>query len=162
MRFQRVLCAVALTGLVAGCTSTAPDEPKFTQPSVAASAPPWTEPDAYSYVLTRGCDAAKPAGRYRAKVRAGQVAGATRIGTPDAPNPSADVDLGPVTGEQGEEIDVPTLAGLLEMARTTADDGGQVTTEFDVKDGHPVRVTLNTTGAADGAECWSVSDYRIG
>ncbi|GIF12061.1 hypothetical protein [Actinoplanes teichomyceticus] len=178
MRFERarlwpVLGAVGVAGVLTGCTSS--PEPEFTQPSApsapAASgapaaggpAPAWSEPVSYSYVLTRGCDPAAPLGRYQATVQGGRVTGYSRIGAPTAaPSASADVELGPITGDEGEEIEVPSLRDLLAMARTTADDGGQATTEFDPADGHLVKVTINVTDDPNAAECWSVSDYRIG
>ncbi|BCY06782.1 hypothetical protein [Actinoplanes sp. L3-i22] len=173
MRFERALCALALVGAVAGCSSSS-DDAKITDPGasapasagapvVAGSAPAWTEPASYSFVLTRGCDAAKPVGKYQATVQGGKIANYGRVGgSTAAPDPSADVDLGPVTGDEGEEIEVPTLAELVEMAQTSAEDGGQVSTEYDSGDGHPVKVSINVTGEADGTECWIVSDYKAG
>ncbi|WP_285548215.1 hypothetical protein [Actinoplanes regularis] len=167
MRFERALCAFALVGVVAGCTSSS--DPKIVEsttsaaPAVAGSAPAWTEPGSYSYKLTRGCDAAKPLGIYQATVQGGKVTGSTRVGDATAaPDPSAAVDLGPVTGDEGEEIEVPTLGELVAMAQTSADDGGQVSTEYDTADGHPVKVTINVSGEADAAECWGISDYKVG
>ncbi|WP_157441181.1 hypothetical protein [Actinoplanes awajinensis] len=178
MRFARArlwsgLGAVTLVGVIAGCSSSS--EPKFTDPATSAaapasgapaaggSAPAWTEPAAYSYVLTRGCDAAAPLGRYRANVQDGKVTGYARVGaSAAAPDASAAVDLGPITGDEGEEIEVPSLGELLAMVQTTSDDGGQATSEYDTTDGHPVKVSINVTDAATGAECWAVSDYKIG
>jgi hypothetical protein len=170
VRFERALCAFALVGVVAGCSSSS-DDPKFTEPATSASAAPvrggpapaWTEPASYSFVLTRGCDPAKPTGKYQATVKSGQIATSSRVGgAAAAPGPSADVDLGPVTGGEGEEIEVPTLKELVDMAQTSAEDGGEVATEYDGADGHPVKVTVNVTGEASGAECWIVSDYKAG
>ncbi|MFI1987889.1 hypothetical protein [Actinoplanes sp. NPDC020271] len=171
MRFERALCALAFAGLIAGCSSSS-DEPKITDPGgsasapapvAAASAPAWTEPASYSFTLTRGCDPAKPVGKYQATVQGGVVTTSARVGgTSASPGPSSDVDLGPVTGDGGEEIEVPTLKELAGMAQTTADDGGEVATEYDGTDGHPVKVTINVTGEAGGAECWIVSDYKAG
>lgn len=170
MRFERALCAFALVGVVAGCSSSF-DDAKITDPAVSVSAvpapdgsaPAWTEPASYSFVLTRGCDAAKPVGKYQATVQGGQIANYSRLGVPAASaDPSVDVDLGPVTGDQGEEIEVPTLKELAEMAQTSADDGGEVSTEYDAADGHPVKVTINVSGEAAGAECWIISDYKAG
>ncbi|MDI6105771.1 hypothetical protein QLQ12_45060 [Actinoplanes sp. NEAU-A12] len=171
MRFERALCALILVGLVGGCTSSSGDEgeakPAVVDPAKSAatesggSPPAWTEPGAYTYTLTRGCDAAKPLGRYQATVAAGAVTGATRVGASAAsPAPSSEVDLGPVTGQEGEEIEVPTLGELVTMAQTASEDGAEVSTEFDRTDGHPVKVTINVAETPDGAECWSVSDYK--
>ncbi|GID45972.1 hypothetical protein Aca07nite_32470 [Actinoplanes capillaceus] len=165
LRFERVLCAVVVAGLAGGCTSSPDSEPVIQDPppSVAASAPAWTEPSAYSFVLTRGCDAAAPLGRYQATVSGGKVTGSQRVGaSAAAPTASAAVDLGPATGQEGEEIEVPTLGELVTMAETAEEDGAEVATEFDLTDGHPAKVTINVTDTAAGAECWIVSDYRKG
>ncbi|WIM98266.1 hypothetical protein ACTOB_001861 [Actinoplanes oblitus] len=172
MRFERALCAFALVGVIAGCSSSS-SEPKFSEPSATApgsggpaatgSAPAWTEPAAYSFVLTRGCDAAKPLGRYQATVKGGKVTDYSRVGTSaPAPGASAEVDLGPVTGDEGEEIEVPSLGELVAMAQTSADDGGEVNTEYDAGDGHPVKVTINVSDDPNAAECFAVSDYKVG
>ncbi|WP_433377947.1 DUF6174 domain-containing protein [Actinoplanes sp. CA-142083] len=159
---------VALVAFVAGCSSHS-ESPTWNGSSasasapaatVAQSAPPFTEPASYTYTLTRGCDDASPLGRYKVTVQSGAVAKAERIGASVQPSASSDVDLGPVTGQDGEEIDVPTLAELREMAQTATDDGGQVTTTFDAKDGHPVKVVINVSDeGATGDECWTVADY---
>ncbi|MFF0374443.1 hypothetical protein [Actinoplanes missouriensis] len=167
MRLERALCAVVLVALVGGCTSD-DKEPTFSEPAQSSSAAPvgsapaWTEPAAYSYVLTRGCDPNAPLGTYRATVSGGAVSTAERVGAPAAsPSASAEVDLGPVTGQEGEEIEVPTLGQLTEMARTATEDGAEVATEYDATDGHPVKVSINVTDTPDGAECWTVSDYQV-
>ncbi|WP_229073549.1 hypothetical protein [Actinoplanes sp. DH11] len=165
MRLERALCALVLVGLAGGCTSE-PEKPAFTDPAQSSSAapvtsgPPWTEPASYSYLLTRGCDPAAPLGSYQVTVSGGAVTAAERTGAPSgAPAASAEVDLGPVTGQEGEEIEVPTLGELVAMAATASEDGAEVATEFDATDGHPVKVTINVTDTADGAECWIVSGY---
>lgn len=165
MRFERALCALVLVGLVAGgCTSAEEGNLADDNKSVAvppASAPAWTEPAAYSFTLVRGCDAAAPEGSYQATVIDGVVTAATRAGAPAAsPAPSSEADLGPVTGAEGEEIDVPALGQLIEMATTAQEDGAEVATEYDKSDGHPVKVSINVTDSADGLECWTVTDYR--
>ncbi|BCJ45589.1 hypothetical protein GCM10010168_90070 [Actinoplanes ianthinogenes] len=170
MRFERALCAVALVGAIAGCSSSSSDEPRFSEPSATAagaaaagSAPAWTEPGGYSFVLTRGCDPAKPLGRYQATVKSGQVTDYSRVGASAAdPGASAAVDLGPITGDEGEEIEVPSLGQLVEMAQTSADDGGEVNTEYDATDGHPVKVTINVSDDPGAAECFLISDYKAG
>ena len=170
MRLERALCAVVLVGLVGGCTSSSsssssPGGPTFNDPasapSTVASAKAWSEPPSYSYVLTRGCDTAAPLGRYQAKVVGGVLTAAERAGGPAVdPSASAAVDLGPVTGQEGEEIEVPTLAELVAMAATATEDGAEVSTAYDATDGHLVKVTINVTDTEAGAECWSVADYN--
>ncbi|MCU7723386.1 hypothetical protein ODJ79_06655 [Actinoplanes sp. KI2] len=169
MRLGLALSGVAAVALVGGCTahsgsptfhgadSTAPSAP-----AAAGSAPPFTEPASYTFTLTHGCDDASPLGRYRVAVRSGAVTSSQRIGGSAAPSTatSSDADLGPVNGQNGEEIDVPTLAGLRDMAQTATDDGGQVTTTYDGTDGHPVKVIINVSDEGpSGDDCWSVTDY---
>jgi hypothetical protein len=159
---------VALVAFVAGCSSHSAS-PTWNGSSASASAPaaavvesapPFTEPASYTYTLIHGCDDASPLGRYHVTVQSGAVTRAERIGASVQPSASSDVDLGPVTGQDGEEIDVPTLAGLREMAQTATDDGGKVTTTFDGTDGHPVKVVINVSDEGPaGDECWSVADY---
>ncbi len=162
MRLGQALCGIVLVTVAGGCTSDDPEKPAWTAPSTAASPPPWTEPASYTFVLSRGCDDAAPIGRYQAAVRDGAVVTAERIDVPTTvPSSSAEVDLGPVApGQEGEEIEVPSLSQLLEMAKTASEDGGEVTTVADTTDGHPVKVTINVSEAGpSGAECWSISDY---
>jgi hypothetical protein len=162
------LGGIVLVAVVGGCTSDDSGSPAWTTPSASAvagaSAPPWTEPASYGYVLARGCDEAAPLGRYRVTVQNRAVVKSERLDVPaTAPSSGAEVDLGPITGQDGEEIGVPSLAELLEMAQTAADDGGEVTTVADANDGHPVKVTINVSEQGpDGAECWTVSEYAPG
>ena len=162
MRLERALCALVLAGVAGGCTSSDDSGPRIEQsgtPVTVGSPPPWTEPAAYTFVLTRGCDA--PLGKYQATVRDGAVTAYQPIGVPGAaPSSTAEVDLGPVAGAPGEDIEVPSLSQLVEMARTATDDGGEVTSEYDAADGHPVQVTINVSGEPGGAECFAVSEYR--
>jgi hypothetical protein len=167
VRFGWALGGVAVIAIVGGCTPH-PADPSAGggSPSAApsgqasGSAPPWTEPGAYEFVLQRGCDANAPLARYRVTVKGGSVVTSERIDRVAAPEASADVDLGPVTGEDGEEIEVPSLRELIDMARTAADDGGEASTTYDAKDGHPVSVTINVSDEGpSGAECFTVSDY---
>ncbi|MFC7528805.1 hypothetical protein [Actinoplanes sp. GCM10030250] len=171
VRFERALCALVLVGLAGGCTSSSSegDKPTFTDPSASApavaggSAPAWTEPASYTYELARGCEAAAPIGRYKAVVQGGAVTSSERIGGEvAAPSASAEVDLGPITGQEGEEIEVPTLGELVAMAQTANEDGAEVATEFDAADGHPVKVTINVSDSATDAECWIISAYQPG
>lgn len=152
--------AIALVVLVGGCTSDAVEKTPASQAPV--SPPAWSEPGSYSYVLARGCDA--PLGRYQVKVADGAVATTKRLDAADAtPSRAAEEDLGPATGESGEEIEAFTLQGLLDMAQTASEDGGEVSTAFDPADGHPVKVTINVSDEGPGgAECWNVSDYQAG
>ena len=162
MRFGLVVGGVALVAVVGGCTSPGAG-PSWNgasagPASVAGSAPPFVEPGSYSYVLVRGCDSAAPVGRYRATVQGGAVTKSERLDAPERASASAAaVDLGPITGKDGEEIEVPTLGELLEIAQTAADDGGRVTTTYDAKDGHPLKVVVDVSD--DGPECFAVTEY---
>jgi hypothetical protein len=160
------LAGIALVAVAGGCTDsgTPTATASFVAPVAASSAPAWTEPASYHFVLTRGCDAAKPLGRYRVAVRNGAVATTQRLDRAEAePSSSAAVDLGPATGQDGEEIEVPTLRGLLDLVQTAADDGGEVTETFDATDGHPVKVSFNVSdnASAGDAECFTVSEYAV-
>jgi hypothetical protein len=169
VRLGLALSGVAVVALVGGCTSHS-DKPTFhaaespapSAPATAGSAPPFTEPASYTFTLTHGCDEASPLGKYKVSVRAGAVTNSQRIGGSAAPSAAAssDADLGPANGQNGEEIDVPTLGELREMAQTATDDGGQVTATYDGTDGHPVKVVINVTGEGpSGDDCWAVADY---
>jgi hypothetical protein len=164
VRVERALCALMVVGLVSGCTSSGDEKKPVIEdpsPAVAASAPPWTEPAAYSFTLTRGCEST-PVGEYRATVKDGVLSAAERVGALSVvPSSSAEVDLGPVAeGQQGEEIDVPTLGELLAMAATAGEDGATVATQFDTTDGHPVQVKINVEDDPAAAECWNIKEYK--
>jgi len=150
VRFRLAVCAAVLLALVSACTSTpATPEPAASAASVvaAASAPPWTEPAKYDFVLERQCDGGPSMGRYQVSVANGAVVKADRI------------DGHTASGE--EEIDVPSLRELLDLAQTAADDGGEVITTFDAADGHPVTVSFSVSDDdADAASCFKVSDYK--
>lgn len=159
-----VLVAVGATAGCSGSDAKPSAAASFVAPVSASAAPAWSEPATYTYTLTRGCDDAKPLGKYQVAVENGAVVSSRRIDRSDAsPTASSDVDLGPVTGDDSEEIDIPTLKGLLDLVQTASDDGGAVTQSFDATDGHPVKVSFNTSdsGAADQAECFGVSDYTV-
>ncbi len=160
VRVGLALSGVAVAAVLSGCSShAASPSPSGATPAAGGSAPPFTEPAAYSYLLTRGCDASSPRGRYRITVQDGDVTKSERLDAPAPASPSApDVDLGPMVGQDGEEIEAPTLPGLLSMAQTAADDGGAVTTVLDSRDGHPDKVTIDV-GDGSGPECFSVSEF---
>lgn len=161
VRLRLAVGGIALITLLGACTASPTPTPArsasrsaFGAPSSAApsesavaSAPPWSEPAKYDFVLDRRCDRGPSIGRYRVSVAGGHVVKAERV------------DGRTAAGE--EEIEVPSLKGLLDLAQTAADDGGEVTTKFDPADGHPVEVSFNVSGeATDGASCFIVSDYK--
>lgn len=151
MRFARALCGIALVVALAGCTdgepAAAPSAPSFVAP---ASAPAWTEPADYTFVADRQCEGRPSLGKYRVTVTAGQVAGVERI------------DGKTASGE--EEIEVPSLGGLMELAQTAADDGGAITVKADPADGHPVLIAFDVSDGSEAAgeeaaSCFVISDY---
>jgi hypothetical protein len=153
VRGRVVVCGLAVALAVSGCTSGGGTSDKMGRagaPSVAGSAPAWSEPAKYEFVLDRRCAAGPSDGRYQVDVAGGQVVTADRI------------DGKTASGE--EEIDPPTLRELLDMAQTATDDGAQVTTELDKADGHPVSVSIDTSDGGTGADqaCFVISDYKAG
>jgi hypothetical protein len=151
VRLTLALCAIALVAAAAGCTAESPSAAatSSTPSAVARSAPPWAEPAKYGFVLDRRCGAEPSQGTYRVAVAGGKVVTADRIDGR--------------TAEGEEEIDVPTLRELLEMARTATDDGGAVSTTFDRADGHPTAVSIDVSdGSTDGKSCFTITDYAPG
>ncbi len=152
VRLRLMVCGLMVLAAVSACTSS-PDTPDTPAPpagvSTAASPPPWTEPAAYGFVVDRRCDSGPSLGIYRVAVKDHAVAGVSRI------------DGKTASGE--EEIEVPTLAGLLELAQTAIDDGADATTTFDTADGHPVAISINRAEeATGGADCFVISEYTPG
>jgi hypothetical protein len=168
VRLGVVVCGIALVAAVGGCSAheetptwtTATSKPAATaNPVPADKAPAFAEPFQYSYTLTRGCNAQTPLGRYNIVVKSGDVVSYKRLGASVQPSPGGDVDLGPAAGQDGEEIDVPSLAQLMTMARTAEDDGAEVQSTYDAKSGHPVKVVIKSD--KDSTECFNVSDYDV-
>ena len=64
------------------------------------------------------------------------------------------------TAEGEEEIEVPTLGGMLELVQTAIDDGADATTTYDPADGHPIAVAINRAEEENGgATCFKISEY---
>jgi hypothetical protein len=146
VRYARALCGIAIVATLAGCSDKKPAvaPPTFVAP---ASAPAWNEPADYTFVADRQCEGGPSLGRYRVTVTSREVSGVERVDGKSA------------SGE--EEIEVPTLAGLLELARTAADDGGSMKVEADPADGHPVAVSFDVSDGSEHepATCFVISDY---
>jgi uncharacterized protein DUF6174 len=141
---QPLLAAAALAVLLAGCTSSPEPTPAAT--TAPASAPAWSEPANYTFVADRRCADGESLGRYRVLVTGGTVSSAERIDGR--------------TAEGEEEIQVPTLGELLELANTAVEDGADATTVLDPADGHPVEVSINRAEeATGGADCFRISEY---
>ena len=146
VRTAWAVAGLAAVTLAAGCTSP-PDAPPTPGPTTSASPPAWTEPADYRFVVERRCEGRESLGVYRVTVEGGQVRTSERI------------DGRTASGE--EEIQVPTLGGLLDLARTAAEDGGRMSTSADPVDGHPVTVTFDVSEGGDNAEdtCFHISEY---
>lgn len=139
-----VLVVLVLAG---GCTSSPDDAAQRPGPSTAGSPAAWTEPASYRFVLERRCEGRPSLGVYRVAVQNGEVTSADRVD-------------GRVAGGE-EEIEVPSLGGLLKLARTAAEDGGRMSTSADPADGHPVSVSFDVSETGDNAEntCFRISEY---
>jgi hypothetical protein len=147
VRYARALCGIAVVAALAGCSD---DKPAATSPAFVtpASAPAWSEPADYAFVVDRQCEGQPSLGKYRVTVTGREVAGVERI------------DGRTASGE--EEIEVPTLGGLLELAQTAADDGGAMTVRADPADGHPVLVSFDVSDGSEtapAATCFVISEY---
>ena len=142
LALTRALCGLALVAALGGCTGAdpAPTAPTAVTP---ASAPAWSEPANYVYVADRRCEGGASEGRYRVTVQGGKVVSVDRV------------DGKTASGE--EEIDLPTLGGLLDLARTAADDGGEMSTSADPRDGHPVAISFDVS---EGPTCFIITDYQ--
>lgn len=144
MRFARLLCGIALVAAVAACTDDSPVASP-PGPSTAASTPVWHEPLNYAYVVDRRCGTGPSEGVYRVTVAGNAVTDIERI------------DGKAASGE--EEIELPTLGGLLDLAQTAADDGGEMTTSADPGDGHPVAITFDVSAGAGTPTCFVITEY---
>jgi hypothetical protein len=150
VRYARALCGIAIVAALAACSDEEPAAapPTFVAPAPApASAPAWSEPADYAFVADRQCEGGPSLGRYRVTVTAREVTGVERV------------DGKTASGE--EEIEVPTLGGLVELARTAADDGGSMTVQADPADGHPVAVSFDVSDSSDPEPptCFVISEY---
>jgi hypothetical protein len=143
---RKILIVAAAAALaLTGCTSD--DEPAA-QPSATAagSPPPWSEPPNYSFVADRTCDGTTSTGKFKITVAAGEIAKTERT------------DGKATEGE--EEVEVPTLGGMLEAVQTAIDDGADATTTHDPADGHPTSVVINRAEEENGgATCFKISEY---
>jgi hypothetical protein len=148
VRFVRALGAVVLVAGLAACTGDdKPAAPGASAAAPAGSAPVWKEPVNYAYVVDRRCDDKPSEGIYRVTVQGQKVAGIERI------------DGKTASGQ--EEIELPTLGGLLDLAQTAADDGGEMTTKVDPADGHPLAVTFDVSEGAGEASCFVITEYAV-
>jgi hypothetical protein len=148
MRFMLAICGIAVVALAGGCTAAPQASPRSSgSASAAASAPPWTEPARYGFVVERQCGGGPSMGRYRVSVENGEVVRADRV------------DGKTAQGE--EEIGVPSLGELLQLAQTAMDDGGAASTTMDPNDGHPTAVSFDVSddGQGGSAACFIITEY---
>jgi Family of unknown function (DUF6174) len=148
LRFMLAVYGIAVVTLAGGCTSAPEASPRPSAPATgAASPPPWTEPAKYGFVVERRCGGGPSMGRYRVSVQNGEVVRSDRI------------DGKTAQGE--EEIGVPSLSELLQLAQTAADDGGTVSTTMDPADGHPTAVSFDVSddGRGGAEACFTISEY---
>ncbi|MEV6637946.1 DUF6174 domain-containing protein [Actinoplanes sp. NPDC051470] len=144
---KRIIPVAAALLLLAGCTADEGDPQP--SPATAGSPPPWTEPANYSFVADRTCDGTTSTGKFRITVAGGEIAKTERT------------DGKATQGE--EEVEVPTLGGMVELAQTAIDDGADATMSFDPADGHPIAVVVNRAEEENGgATCFKVSEYAPG
>lgn len=144
---KRIISVAAALLLLAGCTADEGDPQP--SPTTAGSPPPWTEPANYSFVADRTCDGTTSTGKFRITVAGGEIAKTERT------------DGKATEGE--EEVEVPTLGGMVELAQTAIDDGADATLSYDPADGHPIAVVVNRAEEENGgATCFQVSEYAPG
>jgi hypothetical protein len=139
---------------LAGCTDDAATKsPTWNESQPAASAPSWTEPPAYSFVLESTCGERPLVGRFRVSVANGAVT------TVDGLDAAAKSSL-----EVREADLVPTMAQLLAEAETAREDGAEmVQTDLDPTDGHPTLIKIDrVTAETDDESCYKIDEYTTG
>jgi hypothetical protein len=151
VRFAGMLCGIVFVAALGACTDDKPagPAPSAAGPSAvpAASAPAWQEPANYTYAVDRRCAGGPSLGAYRVTVQGSAVASSVRT------------DGKTASGE--EEIELPTLGGLLELARTAAEDGGEMSTSADPADGHPVEIAFDVSEGAGERACFVITEYAV-
>jgi hypothetical protein len=139
-RFGRLLGVVALFSTGA-CAAGGP----ATAPSAAAPAR-WTEPAAYTYVLTTGCTRGFVDARYQVEVRNAVVVSAT------AENEQA---------RSQPDHRAPTLGELSGWIATREPGNPRLRRDTDPADGRPVAFGFDADAmSVDAGECYAVSDYH--
>jgi hypothetical protein len=132
------IVVLALVLAVAGCTSD-PEPPPTT--GLLVSPPAWSEPANYGFVVDRTCGDQPSLGRYRVTVTDHAVSATERV------------DGRTAAGE--EEISVPSLGELMDLAQTATEDGAEATVSLNPADGRPTEVRIKR----DAEECFVISDY---
>lgn len=140
--------AVRLTGTVflaaaGGCAGPGPS----TVTASTAAAVRWTEPPAYTYVLTTGCTRGFVDARYRVVVRDGEVVSSTALNQQATAHP---------------QVEPPTL-GLLDTWITGRDPANHgLRRDRDPADGRPAAFGFDPAASAvDAGECYAVSEYAV-
>lgn len=141
---RRLVPYLTVATLLGGCGGT-PAEP--------AEAPAtWTPPDKYAFTLTSECGERALLGRFRVTVQAGKVTHAE--GLDDGARRALMLRMADL---------VPTLQQLEEQAETSRAAGADVVQiERAPEDAHPVRISIDESGAVDDEACYTIQDYTIG
>lgn len=153
-RVGAIVLLAALGGL-SGCVDrpTTPPTTAGKPPRAPGSAPAWSEPASYSYVLESSCGEPALIGRFAIAVSAGRVTAVQ--GLDESARRAAQI--------RDAEL-VPTLGELVMEADTAREDGAdEVHTEMDPTDGHPTVIRIDRDrNAVDDEACYAISTYTIG
>lgn len=141
-RISWLAVAVAVLA-VGGCGGTAPAAGAAPVPRAS---PTWSEPSEYTFVLTTGCTRGFYEARYRVVVRDGQTVSATGM------NPMA---------WDHADYQAPTMGELHTWITASEPGDSRIRRDRDPVDGHPVVFGFDPEAmAADGGECYAVSEYE--
>lgn len=154
-RFGRLLGVVTLLS-TGGCAaggptagSPAPGSPAAASPTAvtpAAAPSRWTEPPAYTYVLTTGCTRGFVDARYQVEVRNAVVVSTT------AENEEA---------RSHPDHRAPTLGELSGWIATREPANPRLRRDTDPADGRPLAFGFDADAmSVDAGECYAVSDYH--
>ena len=146
------LAGVLIAFIASGCAgATNADTPAPAEAAVVSASPisasrSWTEPGAYSYLLTTGCTRGFEDARYRVVVRAGETVSTTAL------NRMAEDHAG---------FRAPTL-GEIDTWITQDPRNPRLRRDRDPVDGHPVAFGFDPdTMAVDAGVCYAVSRYEL-
>jgi uncharacterized protein YceK len=154
---RRLLAVSGLILVMSGCGTVLPQptpsptnvESSSTSTPIAEASPSgWSEPAAYTFILSSQCGERAMLGPFRVNVEDGTT-----------------IAFEPIDEQarlfQGPPGIMPTLAGLIARAPDARARGAdRVDVISDPADGHPVSVTIDMDAAAiDDEECYEISDY---
>lgn len=119
-----------------------------TAAATTATATGWTEPAAYSFVVTAGCTLGFWNARYEVTVRDGEVASKVALNDQARRNPG---------------FQPPTLGRLDRLITEIKTGTEEVRGERDPVDGHPIAYGFDQQAmAVDAGVCYEVGDYHAG